>query len=103
MTYDLWPSEAIYSKSNRLNSIEAPSSMKCFSAIFAALLTVSTIMGSSHPSQAQTIFPLQQEIPLPGAVFAVTTTPDSKYILASMVALMDGQQGGRAGRQDSRT
>jgi hypothetical protein len=78
--------------------------MKCLSAIFTALLTVSTILGSSHSSQAQPVInPLQQEISLPGAVFAVTTAPDGKYVFASMVALMDGQKGGIAILRQHRT
>jgi len=64
--------------------------MKAFRLIFSTLLTVSAILSSSYLSPAQTINPPEQEISLAGSPFAVTTTPDGRYVFASLSGTANG-------------
>ncbi len=60
--------------------------MKWSRTIFSAILAVASILGASGPSSAQTINPVQQQIPLPGPPFAAITTLDGRYVFVSMAA-----------------
>jgi hypothetical protein len=60
--------------------------MKWSRTIFSAILAVASILGASDPSSAQTIKPVQQQIPLPGPPFAAVTTLDGRYVFVSMAA-----------------
>jgi DNA-binding beta-propeller fold protein YncE len=57
---------------------------KWFRAVLGAIFFGAAILGISDLSSAQTINPLQQQIPLPGPPFAAITTPDGRYVFVSI-------------------
>ena len=60
--------------------------MKAFTNFLAAFAILSNI----QPALAQTINPPKQEISLAGSPFAVTTTPDGRYVFASLSGAANG-------------
>ena len=60
--------------------------MKAFTNFLAAFALLSNI----QPALAQTINPPKQEISLAGSPFAVTTTPDGRYVFASLSSAANG-------------
>jgi DNA-binding beta-propeller fold protein YncE len=56
-------------------------SLRAFSVIFF----YAAILGISRLALAQTIYPVQQQIPLQGSPFAAITTLDGRYVFVSMV------------------
>jgi hypothetical protein len=54
------------------------------------VLALFALFSNSQFALAQTINPPEQEIPLAGSPFAVTTTPDSKYVFASLSGAANG-------------
>ncbi len=61
--------------------------MRRVTVVFSILLGVATILCAPGRSMAQTIYPLEQDIPLPGSAFAAVTTPNGRYVFVSMVHL----------------
>jgi DNA-binding beta-propeller fold protein YncE len=58
--------------------------MKASKRTFITLVAALAALTSSYPALAQSINPPIQEISLPGSPFAVTTTPDGRYVFASL-------------------
>ena len=63
-----------------------PAIIKAFTNFLAAFAILSNI----QPALAQTINPPKQEISLAGSPFAVTTTPDGRYVFASLSGAANG-------------
>jgi DNA-binding beta-propeller fold protein YncE len=57
---------------------------------FSAIFFGAAILGISDPSSAQTINPVQQQIPLPGSPFAAITTLDGRHVFVSMGGATSG-------------
>ena len=57
---------------------------------FTNFLTAFAILSNIQPALAQTIDPPKQEISLSGSPFAVTTTPDGRYVFGSLSGAANG-------------
>ena len=57
---------------------------------FTNFLAAFAILSNIQPALAQTINPLKQEISLAGSPFAATTTPDGRYVFASLSGAANG-------------
>jgi DNA-binding beta-propeller fold protein YncE len=60
-----------------------PDRFKWSRAVWSVAFFCAAILGSSSLSSAQTINPVQQQIPLPGSPFAAVTTANGRYVFVS--------------------
>jgi hypothetical protein len=64
--------------------------VKTVSLVLSVVLAALGVLSNMGTALAQTINPQEQDISLAGSPFAVTTTPDGRYVFASLSGSANG-------------